>query len=397
MQTTADIEIATAKSFEPIALLPAKPIIRRNGHREIEPDVPTAEPPSNGDDGSFSPVTHQDRKSRRKYLIGVALLALTATGATYYSEHVAPFETTDDAFIEADVTPIAPQVSGRVIKLQVEDNQKVRQGDLLLEIDPADYQSKLDQAQASLAAARSRLEQANALFKVDQARVAQEKANVVAVEAEAGRAEADLKRYQAVGPGAVSASQLDLAATQARSAAAAVGVARNKERAAEAQTALDQASIQTASAEIAKHQAVVRQARLDLSYTRVRAPVSGYVTHRTVSTGTYVQPGQALLAVVPENIWVIANFKETQLTHIRAGQPVEVEVDAYPQVKFTGHVDSIQSGAGARFSLLPPENASGNYVKVVQRVPVKIALDDVHDPRFVLGPGMSVEPEVRVK
>src|SRR5581483_10459420 len=129
--------------------------------------------------------------------------------------------------------------------------------------------------------------------------------------------------------------------------------------------------------------------------TQVKAPEAGFVTHRTVETGSYVQTGQPLLAIVPRDVWVIANFKETQLTHMHPGQAVELKVDAYPQLKFKGHLDSIQAGAGARFSLLPPENASGNYVKVVQRVPVKISFDS-EDHRVVLGPGMSVEPKVKV-
>ena len=147
----------------------------------------------------------------------------------------------------------------------------------------------------------------------------------------------------------------------------------------------------------AQSEAAVRQAELSLSYTKVTAPDAGRVTRRVVEQGNYIQPGQSLLAIVPKNIWVVANFKETQLTHMRPGQPVTVEVDAYPQFKFKGHVDSIQNGAGARFSLFPPENATGNYIKVVQRVPVKIVLDDMPETELALGPGMSVVPKVRVK
>jgi membrane fusion protein (multidrug efflux system) len=324
-------------------------------------------------------------------------LAIAATAATYYVGFVAPFESTDDAFIEAHVTPIAPQVPGRVARLLVEDNQEVKQGDVLLEIDPSDYQAALDQARANLAAARSRLEQANALSAVDQAKVGQEKASVTAANAEAKRAEADFKRYRAVGELAISQSQLDLAATAAQATAAQVDVARNKQLAAEAQVNLDKANIQTAAAEVQRSEAALRQADLNLSYTRITAPIAGRVTHRSVEAGAYVQPGQALLALVAHDVWVVANFKETQLAHMRPGQPVDLNVDAYPGVPFKGHVDSFQYGSGAAFSLLPPENASGNYVKVVQRVPVKIVLDDVSDARYVLGRGMSVEPNVRVK
>jgi membrane fusion protein (multidrug efflux system) len=284
-----------------------------------------------------------------------------------------------------------------VEKLLVRDNQFVNAGDVLVQIDPSDYQAKLDQERANLSSDKSRLGQANAQLTVDQAKVEQEKANVIAAEAEAKRADADSKRYEKIGTSGVSASQIDLADTQARSADAQVTVAHNKELAAEAQVTLDQANIGTASAAVKSSEAAVRQAELDLSYTQVRAHESGYVTHRTVEPDSYVQPGEALLAIVPKDVWVVANFKETQLNHLRAGQPVTLRVDAYPGTKFTGRVDSIQAGAGARFSLLPPENASGNYVKVVQRVPVKIALDNAADTQQILGPGMSVVPEVRVK
>jgi len=358
---------------------------------------PTPEPPQIEIENSPEAGAPKKNNRRRNLIAGVATLVVGVSTGIYYFEYVAPYESTDDAFIEAHVTPIAPQVAGRVAQLLVQDNQEVKAGDALLQIDPSDFQTKLDQERANLAASKSRLEQANAQFTVDQAKVEQEKANVVAAQAEAKQAEADDKRYQAVGSFAISASQLDLAGTQARSAAAQVDAAQNKELAAEAQSALDKASIQTAAAEIQSSEAAVHQAELNLSYTQVKAPAAGYVTHRTIEAGAYVQTGQALLAIVPRQVWIVANFKETQLTDMRAGQPVEVTMDAYPQIKFKAHVDSIQSGTGPRFSLLPPENASGNYVKVVQRVPVKIVLDDVAANNYVLGPGMSVVPEVRVK
>ncbi len=342
------------------------------------------------------PAGQQQNNRRRTILAGIVVLAAVASVGIYYASFVAPYESTDDAFVEAHVTPIAPQIAGRVTRVLVEDNQEVRPGDVLVQVDPSDYQAKLDQENANLAAAQSRLEQAKAQFSVDQSKVQQEKANLVAAEAEAKRAAADSKRFQAVGLQGVSASQLDLAATQASSTAAQVEVARNKELAAEAQLGLSKANIETAHADVRRTEAAVRQAELDLSYTQVKAPEAGFVTHRTVEAGAYVQTGQALLAIVPRHVWVVANFKETQLTHMRPGQRVEVQVDAYPQIQFKGHVDSIQAGAGARFSLLPPENASGNYVKVVQRVPVKIELDSTDDAHPVLGPGMSVEPKVRV-
>jgi len=334
-------------------------------------------------------------KKRIGFLVGALVVCVVV--ALYYSGFIAPFESTDDAFIEGHVTQVAPQVAGRVARVLVSDNQFVSAGEVLVQIEPSDYEAKLQQQRAKLASAQSRLAQASAQLTVDQAKAEQERAAVLAAQAEAARADADSKRYEAIGTSGVSQSQIDLAATQARSTAATLTAARNKELAAEAQVSLDQASIQTAAAEVKRSEATVQQAELDLSYTQVQAQESGYVTRKTVEPGSYVQPGQALLAIVQREVWVVANFKETQLTHMRPGQSVKVRVDAYPHLKLTGHVDSVQSGSGARFSLFPPENATGNYVKVVQRVPVKIVLDNLFGTHVVLGPGMSVEPKVRVR
>jgi membrane fusion protein (multidrug efflux system) len=346
---------------------------------------------------SAGPAPRSAGPGRRRALVIAAVALISGAAAVgYYWKFVAPYESTDDAFVEADVTPIAPQVAGRVLSVAVSDNQDVKQGAVLFQIDPSDYQTRLDQARAELAASRSKAEEAVARISVDRAKVEQEKANVAAADAEARRAESDFRRYRDAGALAVSASQVDLADTQARSTSAEVAVAVNRQRATEAQLGLDEADIQTARAEVLRSEAAVRQAELDLSYTRVVAPVAGFVTHRGVHPGDYVQTGQPQLALVPRKVWVVANFKETQLDHMRPGQPVTITVDAYPNLRLNGHVDSVQAGAGARFSLFPPENASGNYVKVVQRVPVKIALDDVQAAE-VLGPGMSVVPEVRVR
>ena len=396
MNAAETMNTATLDHSNSLPLLEARPSEADQNRYVAEPEETIRKSSRNGAGEFHQPIAPKKNNRHRHILVGVAALVVTAAVGIYYLEYIAPFESTDDAFIQANVTPIAPQVAGRVQKLFVKDNQAVKAGDVLLQIDPSDYQAKLDQANASLTAAKGRLEQANAQFTADQARVQQEKANVIAVDAEAKQAAADYQRYQAVGDQGISASQLGLAATKASASQAQVQAARNQELAAEAQANLDKAGIQTAAAEVQKNQADVRQAELNLSYTKVTAPTSGFVTHRTVETGAYIQPGQALMAIVPRHVWVVANFKETQLTHMRPGQPVNIKMDAYPDLKLTGHVDSIQTGAGARFSLLPPENASGNFVKVVQRVPVKIDLDNVPDKNVVLGPGMSVEPEVRV-
>jgi membrane fusion protein (multidrug efflux system) len=232
---------------------------------------------------------------------------------------------------------------------------------------------------------------------VDEAKAEQQRAAVTASQATAGQAEADLKRYQTVEARAVSRSQMDLAQNNATATQANVDVANNQAKAAAAQAEYSRVSVSSAEARIKQAEAAAEQAQLDLSYAKVTAPVSGRVTRRTVEKGIYVQAGQALLTLVPDDLWVVANFKETQLEHMRAGQAVTIRVDAYPGHEFKGKVDSLQAGTGARFSLLPPENAVGNYVKVVQRVPVKILFDDPLDPGLDIAPGMSVEPKVRVK
>ena len=292
---------------------------------------------------------------------------------------------------------VSPRVPGFVTKLLVQDNQRVKAGDVLVELDPKDYEARVAQARADLATARAQSEQAKAQIAVEEAKAEQQQAAVAAVEAEKLRAEADLKRFEAVETRAVSQSQRDLAQAQARSTTANLEVSRNQAKAAVAQVALSRVSADAAAARVEQAQALLDLAELNLSYTRVTAAVDGRVTMRTVEPGINVQAGQALMALVPEEVWIVANFKETQLAYMRTNQPVTIRIDAYPGHKFKGRVDSIQSGTGARFSLLPAENAVGNYVKVVQRVPVKIVLDEKPDPQLDIAPGMSVEPKVKVK
>jgi membrane fusion protein, multidrug efflux system len=232
---------------------------------------------------------------------------------------------------------------------------------------------------------------------VSEAKVAQAQAAVVAAEAEAQRASDDLKRYESVESRAVSKTAFDQAQAQARADDANLDAARSQSKAAESEVALSRASVETAKAAVQQAEARVHQAELNLSYTTIVAPRDGRITARTVQLGNYVQPGQVMLALVPANVWVTANFKETQLTYLRPGQTVELSVDAYPKRKFKGRVDSLQFGSGARFSLLPPENAVGNYVKVVQRVPVKIVFNKPLPDDLDIAPGMSVEPKVKVQ
>jgi membrane fusion protein (multidrug efflux system) len=416
-------------------------------------------------------------RSGRSLLIAAAVilgLGGILGGMRYYA-YASSRESTDDAFIEGDIVQVSPQVTGHVSQVYVADNQEVKPGDLLVAIDSRDFEARLAQARAALAAAtskerearltvgltrvtsgagqdqaraaveaaraqvvaaHSRLAQARAQVQMALANADQARAQIAAAQAEATRTAADARRYRALyDENGVSRQQRDYAVTAAQAAAAELEAARKRAAAAEAQVAESRAAAQatadalrqaeaqlaeaqgrlaaaqtvsrqvairraqaeSAHAEIQQAEAGIAQAELDLSYTQISAPVAGRVTRKQVEAGDFVQAGQALMAIVPDRVWVIANFKETQLAYIRPGQPVTIRVDAYPARGFRGHVDSIQAGTGARFSLLPPENATGNYVKVVQRVPVKIVFDEPPDRQHPLGPGMSVVPEVRVR
>jgi membrane fusion protein (multidrug efflux system) len=351
-----------------------------------------------GDEKEVMPPPPRKRSRQQKVLLaGVAGLVLLIAVVFYYHDFIAPYESTDDAFIDGYVTLISSRVPGQVARLAITDNQEVKEGDVLVEIDPRDYEASLSQARADLAAARSQSDQSQAQVKVSEAKVAQAQAAVTAAEAEAQRANDDLNRYKSVESRAVSKSAFDQAQAEASSATANLEAARSQVKAAQAEVALSEAGVETATAAVQQAEAKLQQAQLNLSYTKILAPLDGRVTARTVQMGNYVQPGQALLALVPKDVWVTANFKETQLTYMKPGQPVQLSVDAYPNRKFKGKVDSLQAGTGARFSLLPPENAVGNYVKVVQRVPVKIVFDETLPTNLDIAPGMSVEPKVKVK
>ena len=304
-------------------------------------------------------------------------------------------------------------------------------------------QSGIETATAHVSAVNGQMEQSQAGVTVAAASAEQFKAQAQMAQAQAGYDQADLQRYEEMFKGkAATAQQLDLARAKAKTSQAALDAAEKQTAAAEARvvearsavatasdnvgqaraqlreanSGLDQAKAQLASAQteeqkiafahaqleqasagVQQAEATVEQARLDLSYTSIYAPRHGHITHNNARRGQYVQVGQSLMAIVPPEVWVVANYKETDLTKIRPGQPVQIEVDAFPGLKLSGHVDSIQAGTGAQFSLLPPENASGNYIKIVQRVPVKILFDALPEPnKYYLVPGMSVVPDIYV-
>jgi membrane fusion protein, multidrug efflux system len=336
----------------------------------------------------------------RRLLIGVALVVVIealATAATLYWLHERHFESTDDAFIDGNQSQIASQVSGRVIELLVNDNRHVESGQALLTIDPRDYQVKLEQARAAQANAAAQAGEARAQSVLEQAQLAQNDAQVRVAEADLEQASRDLARYRAIDPAAITRQQLDQSSATTKSAAAKLDSARQAVLGGKAQLEAQQAKIAAADAAVRQADADIHNGELQLSYTRIEAPHAGRVTKRTVNLGNYATPGQALLAIVPDEMWVTANFKETQLTAMRPGQPVEITVDAYPDEVLHGHVDSIQRGTGAVFSALPAENATGNYVKAVQRVPVKILFDGDAWDRLPLAPGLSVSPVVTVR
>jgi membrane fusion protein, multidrug efflux system len=336
-------------------------------------------------------------RALRLVLAGLAALVI-AVGATLWWLNARHYESTDDAFIDVHVVKVAPQVAGRVARVLVDDNQTVAAGAPLIELDPADFQAKLDQALATQASAKASLAQARAQQTVTEANAQEARAQVAVAQANATNAASQLERDRPLAEQhVVSRQQLDNDVANARSTAATLVAAQKKQAAAEAQLAVAASQIEAAQAMLAGADAQVATARLDLSYTRIAAPRAGRITRKNVSAGDYVQTGQNLIALVPSEVWVTANFKETQLAHMRVGQSAEITIDAYPGATFHGHVESFQAGSGAAFSLLPPENATGNFVKIVQRVPVKIVFDDALDPARPLGPGMSVVPTVKVR
>jgi membrane fusion protein (multidrug efflux system) len=341
------------------------------------------------------------RAPKRRWLKWTVLIVIAAliliAGIVWgipYIVHMWTHESTDDAFIDAHVVQMAPKVSGYA-RVHVDDNQLVKQGELLVEIEPRDYQLSLDAAQAAEKASIATFEQAKAQLTSAQNNVKAAEADVASAKATAQNNEGELARMRALlKKGAGTREDYDAALAQAKTADAAVAGYEARLRAAQAQEQLASAQVQTYEANRAQSHVQVQQAQQNIGYTRITAPTAGRVTHRSVSTGDYLQVGQALLAIVPAEVYVTANFKETQLTHMKVGQQVQVHVDAFPKRDFRAHVDSFQAGTGSRFTLLPPENATGNYVKVVQRVPVKIVFDEPAEALRDLSPGMSVEPDV---
>ncbi|HEX4024829.1 MAG TPA: HlyD family secretion protein [Steroidobacteraceae bacterium] len=313
--------------------------------------------------------------------------------------HERQFESTDDAFVDTHIVRLAPQAAGRVTQVLANDNALVQAGAPLILIDSADVQTHVAQAQAQTAQAQAQVESARGQIQVDQRTYQQALAEVTLAQAAATKAAQDLARYrslQRLNPAAVAQQQIDDATTAVTQATAQLESAHRAAQTRAEQIAIARTQLTSSLEQVRAAQAQQQAEGINLGYTRIIAPVAGHVADRSVAVGDYVQPGTQLLAIVPLTLWVTANFKETQLALMRPGQTVSIKVDACPADQISGHVDSIQRGAGQAFAILPPQNATGNFVKVVQRVPVKIDFDRVPQD-CPLGPGMSVEPTVRVR
>ena len=400
------------------------------------------------------------RRKRAVRLIVLALIVVAIIAAIPIYAYYSVRETTDDAQVDGHIVPISPRISGTILSVLVNDNQPVKAGQELVELDPADYQVAVEQAEAALASAEANvaessqnvpittintttqvrttssdvqqalagLRAAEQAVNAARARLNASRAQAAQAEANAVKAQKDLVRYRelvekdeiskqdydtAVAAAQATTAQVDTAKAevmvaqraldqamaqvdQARAALAAAEVRnRQSQQVRSRQEQVSEARYKQALAMVKQRQAELAQAKLNLSYTVIRAPVEGIVSRKNAEPGMQVSPGQQIMALVPlSDIWITANFKETQLKKMRVGQKVEISVDTYSGRKYRGHIDSIAAASGARFSLLPPENATGNYVKVVQRIPVKIVLEPGEDPEHNLRPGMSVEPTV---
>lgn len=364
-------------------------------------EAPKTSPDRTSDAKDQKPATPSQRDRLREHwlpaTVGAIFLLAALTGALLYWLEVRNYESTDDAFVAARSFSVASKVGGYVTDIPVTDNQHVKLGDLIAKIDERDYRIALDQATAQVAISKANIDNVEAQIVSQQEQIKQAQAQLEQAQAQLQFSQEEFARAQNLvekGAGTVQRQQQTHSDLQAQQA--------NTERAKTAVTAAQlgikrlQAQLEGAKAQLQQSQAQLDQARLNLQYTSVIAAQSGRVVKLSGAKGTFVTAGQSLMMFVPDEVWIVANYKETQLKDMRPGQPVEIRIDAYPGRKLTGHVDSVQPGSGTAFSLLPAENATGNFVKVVQRVPVKIVVDN-WPADLPVGPGMSVVPWTRVR
>jgi membrane fusion protein (multidrug efflux system) len=344
-------------------------------------------------------------RKRLPYIIGAVVLVAAVTFGVRRWIYSRSHESTDDAQVDGHITAIAPKVQAFVDRVLVDDNLHVKTGDTLVVLDDRDLKLKLEAAEADLRTAQSavgtaqRAGQARAQIQVGRAQAASAEASVASAEAAFRKAAADLERYRGLAAQKIiAAQQLDAAQAAYDAARANLDAAKRQAAAAGSQVTAFNAALSGAEARLASAQSAVDNAKLQLSYTVLTAPQSGTIAKRSVEPGALVQVGQNLMSIVPDSeLWVTANMKETQLKNVRVGDRVEFTVDAYPGRHFTGHVESLSPATGARFALLPPDNATGNFTKVVQRVPVRIAVDNPANPAAPLRPGMSVDVTIDTK
>ncbi len=371
---------------------------------ETKPTSPKSDTEKNG------PAANGPKRKVFFILITLVLAVIAYFGLRYFADTFT-YESTDDAFLDATVVSIAPRIAGQIKTVYVGSNQQVKKGDPLVEIDPRDYDVLLAQKKAAQAAAEANVKVIKSSIGVLGMQVATTEATAKQFEAEASadqataaKANADLKRAedlfqkQVISPEEYDAAKAAAASANATLQAGQQKAISNRSKVEEIRAQLEAARNAWDRANAQAHQASaeVQQAELNLSYAHITSPIDGHVTRKAVENGDYVQVGQRLMALVANDIYVVANFKETELRDIQPGQPVTIRVDSVGGRLFAGHVQSIQAGSGAAFSLLPPENAVGNYIKVVQRVPVKILFDKPVEAEHVLGPGMSVVPSIKV-
>jgi len=351
-----------------------------------------------------NPAVQAPRSPRarlRRIGLVLALLAGTAAGAYYGHDYWTSgryLESTDDAYVKADSTIVAPKVSGYIAQVLVGDNQPVKAGQLLARIDDRDFRAALNQADADVAAAEASVRNLDAQIALQQSLIEQGTADVAAAEATLQFAQEEQTRYDGLmksGSGTLQRAQQTDATLREKTAQLQSG--KSGLRAAQRKVDVLTTERARAVAQLDRARAVEQQAALNLSYTKISAPVDGTVGARSLRVGQFVQAGTQLMAVVPlDAVYVVANFKETQLTYVRGGQPVEIRIDSFHGTTLKGHVDSLSPASGLEFALLPPDNATGNFTKIVQRVPVKIVLDD-QGLRGLLRPGMSAVPVVNTK
>ena len=372
---------------------------------EKNPDA--AQEENNNDRKDQNDAQNKERKRPGKkplIILGVVVVVMVIVALVWWFM-TRNQETTDDAFTEGDAVTVAPKVAGYVTELRVKDNQRVKKGDLLVVIDPRDATAQRDQAQAQLGLATAQLHQAQAQLALSKVQYPAQRdeaqAQVLKAKADLANAEAAYRRQRGVDPRATTQQNIDSANAQLRSAQAQLASANAQLEVANQinlQIRQQETNVEARERQVEQARAQLETASLNLSYTEVRAPFDGFVTKRNVQNGTLVQAGTALFSLVSTDIWVVANFKESQLERMRPGNKVTIGVDAYPDLELEGHIDSIQQGSGSRFSAFPSENATGNFVKIVQRVPVKIVIDkglDANQPPLPLG--LSVEPKVTLE